>query len=361
MADPTPHIPTSTTHKAAGRSDTADPATAPSDEKGCSRAKVTDRTVDADSLLKDVASMFDADFFPQDRVRRARKGLGKVDWNALSYWRQWSEQMHPLADTSGPDTSAIRSRTGLYQATSRQRNIAGARWAPATRLPQDLSKEEHMAEALNLEHPFQLHTRVERDVTFAVEACVRLGPQATGWRTTIFNSIRQLARALAPLDHWALSHRPTRHCAGWAPALTAAFIHILQWSDRSLPRALVEGFQVVGRIPTSGIHRQLSQETREDEDLRASLLGDSAIDFIDKLEHQRHPHPHAADILRSIEEEIDLNLARPPSHERTWIAGMGAVAGGLYQGTWCTKTTKPGQSTTRRPARITSTPIAQKP
>ena len=173
MADPTPHIPTSTTHKAAGRSETADPATrAPSDNRWYSRAKATRTVVDADSLLKDVASMFEADFFPQDRVRRARKGLMKVDWHALSYWCRWSEQMHPLADTSGPDTSAIRSRTGLYQATSRQRNIAGARWTPATRLPQDLSKAEHIAEALNLDHPFQLHTQVEKDVTFAIEACV---------------------------------------------------------------------------------------------------------------------------------------------------------------------------------------------
>ena len=194
---------------------------------------------------------------------------------------------------------------------SRQRNIAGARWTPATRLPQDLSKEEHVAEALELEHPFQLHTRVEKDVAFAVEACVRLGPEATSWRTKIFGNIRQLARALAPMDQWALSHRPTRHCPGWAPALTAAFIHILQWSDRTLPRALVEGFQVVGQIPASGIHRQLVQQTRDDKELRASLLGDSAIHFIDKLERQHHPHPHAADILRSIEEEIDLNLARP--------------------------------------------------
>ena len=192
------------------------------------RAQTNDTTVSSEELLDDVCSMFSPDFFPQTRLRRARKRLAQVDWPELSYWRRWSGTNHPLADTGGPDTDAIRNRTGLHQATSRQKNVAGARWTPTTRLPQDLSKEEHMAEALELDHPFQLHAKVEKDVVFAIEACISFGPDATGWRNRVIRSIRQLARAFAPMDEWALSHRPTRHCPGWAPALTAAFIHLLQ-------------------------------------------------------------------------------------------------------------------------------------
>ena len=120
-----------------------------------------------------------------------------------------------------------------------------------------------------------------------------------------------MAKALSPLDRWALNHRPTRHCPGWAPVLTAAFVHLLEWRDRALPMALVEGFQVVGAIPASRIHRPLDTEVRSNEALRSELLGPSAIRYIDSLEADVRIHPHAEDILASIQEEISLGLARP--------------------------------------------------
>ena len=100
----------------------------------------------------------------------------------------------------------------------------------------------------------------------------------------VFTRLRHMVGALKPLDQWALAHRPTHHCPGWSPVLTAAFIHILRWKDRMLPWCLVDGFQVVGKIPPSGIHRDTEEQERTDEELRAELLGTNAIKYVNELE-----------------------------------------------------------------------------
>ena len=41
------------------------------------------------------------------------------------------------------------------------------------------------------------------------------------------------------------------------------------------------------------------------------MLGPSAIEYVDQLERNLKPHPHAEAILVATQEEIDLNLARP--------------------------------------------------
>ena len=168
----------------------------------------------------------------------------------------------------------------MHVAAGRQKNIAGAKHTPATRLPRDLTEDEHVEAALSLRHPFRLDAKLEADAVFAVEACARLGPDGSGWRNRFFNIVRKLARALAPLGEWALAHRPTRHCLGWSPVLTAAFVHLLRWRDRTLPWALVAGFQVVGNIPASRIHREVEPAVHITAELRGRLLDDSAIEYV---------------------------------------------------------------------------------
>ena len=180
-----------------------------------------------------------------------------------------------------------------------------------TRLPRDLSENEHIEAALQLDHPYAMEPKLEIDAQFVVELCARLGPHATSWRNGVLSALRRLAAALAPLDRGALRHRPTRHCAGWAPALTAAFVSILDWKDRELPWALVHGFQVVGAIPPSHIHRAVGDPLHSDAELRADLLGENAVSFIDKLEADLRVHQHADGILEATLSEIELGLARP--------------------------------------------------
>ena len=201
----------------------------------------------------------------------------------------------PGKSLGSPDTETIKNRIGTPIATARQRNAASAKQTPATRLPQDMSMDEHVAAATEARHMFSMPVRLETDTEFAVEACARLGPQAMTWRYEVFKSLRRMATAMRPLDVWALNHRPTRHCAGWAPVLTSGFIHLLRWEDRTLPWCLVEGFQVVGKIPPCGIHRTIDstadakwpwheEEEWTDEKLRSELLVTNAIEFINELE-----------------------------------------------------------------------------
>ena len=276
-----------------------------------------------EAMMTDIDSMFPHQFFPCKARQRALEKLQKIDWRRLACWRAWSSRCRPQEDTSGPDLEALASKLGNYVATGRQKNIAGAKHTPTTRIPADVDMQEHMRIALSLDHPFTLPTHIEIDTAFAVDACARLGPGAASWRYWVFDAIRKLARALAPLDVWALKHRPTRHCDGWAPVLTAAFVHVLGWRDRDLPWALVAGFHIVGDIPPSGIHRPLVQEstpgpgtsrpptgqTRNDE-LRRELLGDNAVNYINKLESNLKIHENADDILEATAKEIDLGLAR---------------------------------------------------
>ena len=104
----------------------------------------------------------------------------------------------------------------------------------------------------------------------------------------------------------------------------AAFIHLLGWRGRTLPWALVAGFEVVGDIPPSGVHRPLEPTTigqshqpsdpnahTSHHDLRRQLLGQNAIDYVNQLEAKYAPHEHAEEILEVTQKEIDLGLARP--------------------------------------------------
>ena len=106
--------------------------------------------------------------------------------------------------------------------------------------------------------------------------------------------------------------------------MTAAFIHVLGWRDRTLPWALVAGFGVVGDIPPSGVHRPLEPTTigqshqptdpnthQSHQELRRQLLGQNAIDYVNQLESKCTPHEHGGDILEVTQKEIDLGLARP--------------------------------------------------
>ena len=273
----------------------------------------------SNEFMTDVLSMFPPSFFPKRKVDKARSSLASTEWHQLAHWRAWVAEECPDVDVSGPDTDAIQNRHSASTAVSKQRNVAGSKHVPATRLPRDLTAVQHEEAALSLRHPFELPAKLEQDVRFAVEACARLGPAAAQWRYRKFGALRKVARAVAPLDEWALAHRPTRHCTGWAPVFTAALIHLLQWRDRDLPWALVEGFQVVGTIPACGIHRPLEeqqqgpaeQQRATDADLRNQLLGESAVAYVDQLESKLQPHELADEILKATLAEIDLNLARP--------------------------------------------------
>ena len=114
--------------------------------------------------------------------------------------------------------------------------------------------------------------------------------------------------ALNSMDAHALKKRPVKHVKGMAPAFTAFWTSLLDWPDPALPYALVVGIQVIGLVPSSGIHRPTGDPGCTDTQLRQELLGSSAIAFVDELEKDLRVHPHAYRILAVTEVEIELGL-----------------------------------------------------
>ena len=70
-----------------------------------------------------------------------------------------------------------------------------------TRLPRDLTADQHVCEALQLEHPFNLDARLEADVRFAVDGCARLGPCATAWRNGVLSKSAHWLQPSITLTH----------------------------------------------------------------------------------------------------------------------------------------------------------------
>ena len=261
--------------------------------------------------FEDILSMFPQNFFPRSRIRKSRTAFKKVYLGDLAHWDAYVKACGEGHRAAGVDTDALTSKRELHIAAGRQRNVAGAKHCPATRLPRDLSYTGHEEAAKRISHPFENESRLELDAQFAVEGLVRMGRNATRWRSRVSATLRKISRALAPLDNWALNKRPTQHVAGWSPVLTACWVSLLDWPDRDLPLCLVEGFQVIGRIPPSNIHKKVEYEDIPDADLRAELLGDNAAAFVDSLETDLRIHEHAEEILKVTLEEIGLGLARP--------------------------------------------------
>jgi len=99
-----------------------------------------------------------------------------VNWHRFSHWRAWCLHVQPDGDVRGPDTSTLHSKVAVHPAAERQKNIAGSKATPMTRLPRDLSEDEHIKAALQLDHPYAAEPRLDIDAQFVVELCARLGP-----------------------------------------------------------------------------------------------------------------------------------------------------------------------------------------
>eukprot|EP00973_Karenia_brevis_P076882 10677581-Karenia_brevis.AAC.1 len=80
---------------------------------------------------------------------------------------------------------------------------------------------------------------------------------------------------------------------------------LLEWPDRSLPFDLINGFQLTGHLPSSGVFRSVPCEGCGDQ---SWLLGDDAVSYVDALCSVRRPHKHAQHLLEAVVEEQQLGL-----------------------------------------------------
>ena len=125
---------------------------------------------DACSMLHDVA-------IPSELLADTLEKLQRIDMNCLARFDEWHHTRFG-SELCGPDFEALISRHDNHINTGRQRSGAGC-GAPDPLLPRDLTEHEHIEAALQLEHPFQVGRRLERDLLFSVEALATLGPSIT--------------------------------------------------------------------------------------------------------------------------------------------------------------------------------------
>ena len=124
-----------------------------------------------------------------------------------------------------------------------------------------LGKERHIERATGATNPFQVKLPSDPDLQYTALALALFGPGIQQWREEQRAELERALAKLEPLrkelDHMksatARAVAPDRDVAGLA-FLTA----ILRWPDRAQARGYLEGFQVIGDIPTSKIFRQIT-------------------------------------------------------------------------------------------------------
>ena len=186
---------------------------------------------------------------PEELLQETWSRFQSVDIGPFVAFRTWRDR----PSCHGPDIEAVRTK----QMADRQINIAGASGLPPPLLPPTLSQDEHLRIAMQLQHPFTVEPAIESDLRYAILQSAILGPDAISWRSAVMTSLRKLSRAFHSMDIFLLSMRPVQHVLGMNPAFVASMVSILRWPDRSLPMALVVGFENVGDLAPSSILREI--------------------------------------------------------------------------------------------------------
>ena len=137
------------------------------------------------------------------------------------------------------------------------------------------SKEDEIAQALRLPHPFQTPPLLEADLAFAVD--LSTGPGADRGRQNLENLIPNLQRSLVSFDRqavarmsWTVKKVHGKH----SPGLLLFWVLLLGWPDLDLLVREIEGCQLLEDIVPSGLYPPVSPDPPLP---RASLLALAAV------------------------------------------------------------------------------------
>jgi hypothetical protein len=258
-------------------------------------------------LLDGILALFPRSFFPEEFVEHAEDRLAHLDVNQLRSFHAYARSHGVPGLIHVPDKQAILNTVARRQALCVQERTPGfAIKVPDRLLPLDLSTDQHIAAALQLQHPFNEPDVLEADVAYATSVMVSLGPEIVRWRDARLSLLRSVVRALRKMDTWARAQRPTQALPGMSPVFTAVAVVVLDWVDVTLPYKLVTGFELMGNIGKAGVYRDLEQPI-----VGAPLsefYGKQAITFVDSLEADLRVHPCANEILECTLAEQQLCL-----------------------------------------------------
>ncbi|CAE8635341.1 unnamed protein product, partial [Polarella glacialis] len=242
---------------------------------------------------------------PEHVATRAWQKFQQVEIDRCLRYNDWvGQKPERLAAGFGLDMAVLANKN--LGRLAQQRRAPGCADMP-TSIDKNVSGEERLKRALEMQRPFDKPSLVEQDLWFAMEGAARYGSQAMQWREGAFATLRQLARAVAQADEYCLGLRPVQHVVGMRPVFLAVTGAILRWPDRTLPSKLIFGFEVIGNIQPSGIFRKIEPEAQP----AVAFLGPAAIDFVQTLMKDKRIHSLAEIIHAETVKERELGLAGP--------------------------------------------------
>ena len=138
------------------------------------------------------------------------------------------------------------------------------------RVKEHLDQLKHISEASEWgSQTTRPQSRLTPDCTNAVDFCLRMRHEIRSWRYKQLETLRSVAKSLDEqndiLHAQAKAKSPSIVAGKVHVALLAAVVDALDWPDKSLPQAMLEGMPVVGQIPDTGVFRSIVPETSPEE------------------------------------------------------------------------------------------------
>ena len=271
------------------------------------------------NILREAISLFDATLLGEECESMANRAAAKLDKLPLSQLQVFEAFLTTTGappTATGPDIQALWAKSPMHCAVEKQHRPSMSAIAPDGLLPRGQGPDLHVEMAKQLDHPFATDPPLERDLLFAVEANVRLGPNIRTHRKKRLRIFERIADATSELDDALRQKRPVsiKGIPGPAPMFVAILVVLFKWPDRRLPQCLATGFEIARCIPPADVFRPCEPKRVGEKDqlpLQGEILGPSAAEFVDELESMKKTGKQAQVIYDLTMQEVREGLAEP--------------------------------------------------
>ena len=255
-------------------------------------------------------------FIPEEVWRRTAEAMKLVPVECFQTFWAFQTLRGKDSDVLPPEWHAQRQRARLFAATGRQRAAGDSKMGLDHILPPGLGPSDHFAEAIRLRSPFQPGGTADDDLVFAAMGIAVWGPQIKIWRQIQHAAMQSAKAAMSELSDVIeanLEPSVAKAAAKKRPAHMAFLSASLRWPDLTQAAGYVQGFPIIGEIPSSGLFRQLQPSGQRELEtvLEEGFFGQAAITAIDQLE-ARQPSQDAEAIWRCVKSTIAKGSASTP-------------------------------------------------
>ena len=185
---------------------------------------------------------------PESVWELTRTALSELDSEWLQVepvWR-WLQGFRQLEQ--GAEWRSQRRRALALASTGYQRAPGDSKRGLDHLLPPGLGKEEHVAQACDVPHPFSTPSPMDTDLKFVMHTAQVFGEDLPLWRshqTKVWDSLVQALEPLYTVCHQKRAPDARSVAATKNPAVMAYLTTILRWPDREQARQYVVGFDLV--------------------------------------------------------------------------------------------------------------------